>query len=316
MSKSQTFIERFLSSIKFEKRYSPHTVLAYSNDLEQFFIFLDATFGEVELKEISHNFIRSWLASLKEDGMSARSINRKISTLKSFFRFLLKLGELEQSPMAKVIAPKAGRRLPSFIDQEGMKKLFEAEPGVFEEGFRGATDRLIAEILYGTGIRRSELVNLKERNIDLSVKTLKVLGKGSRERILPFGDELKASIGNYLERKLREIENPDREVLLVNEKGKKLSPEYVYLAIRKCLGGSEITTIEKRSPHVFRHSFATHLANNGADLMAIKELLGHSSLAATQVYTHNTIEKLKEIHHNNHPRELNPGAPGDSSKNG
>lgn len=301
MSKGQTFTGRFISSIKFEKRYSPHTVLAYSNDLEQFFIFLDASFGEVELRDISHIFIRSWLASLKDGGVSARSINRKISTLKSFFRFLVKLGELEQSPMGKVISPKAGRRLPSFIDREGMEKLFDAGPGAFGEGFSGATDRLIAELLYGTGIRLSELINLKERHINLSDKTLKVLGKGSKERIIPFGEGLKASIGSYLERKLREVENPDREVLLVGGKGKKLYPKYVYRAITQCLG-REITTIEKRSPHVLRHTFATHLANNGADLMAVKELLGHSSLAATQVYTHNTIEKLKEIHRKAHPK--------------
>ncbi len=295
-----TLIEQFIACIKFEKRYSPHTVLSYSNDLSQFFQFLNENFGEVAIDSMSHTFIRSWLASLKEAGMTGKSINRKISTLKSFFKYLIRQEMIRQSPMLKVTAPKIAKRLPGFIDKPGMEKLLKKTE--FPDNFEGATEKLILELFYSTGIRLSELVSLKTTQVDWGNSTIKVLGKGNKERIIPIGNGLKAIIGDYIARKDRELEAPDREVLLVTGRGKKLYHKYVYRVVRKYLDDITITTIEKRSPHILRHTFATHLANNGADLMAIKELLGHSSLAATQVYTHNTIEKLKEIHRQAHPK--------------
>lgn len=295
-----TLIEQFIACIKFEKRYSPHTVLSYSNDLSQFFQFLADNFGEVAITGVSHTFIRSWLAALKEEGMTAKSINRKISTLKSFFKYLIRQGMIMQSPMLKVTAPKIAKRLPGFIDKPGMEKLLKKTE--FPDHFEGATERLILELFYSTGIRLSELVGLKTAQVDWGNSTIKVLGKGNKERIIPIGKGLKAIIGDYIARKDRELEAADREVILVTGRGRKLYHKYVYRVVRKYLDDTTITTIEKRGPHVLRHTFATHLANSGADLMAIKELLGHSSLAATQVYTHNTIEKLKEVHRQAHPK--------------
>lgn len=295
-----TLIEQFIACIKFEKRYSPHTVLSYSNDLSQFFQFLADNFEEVAITGVSHTFIRSWLTSLKEEGMTAKSINRKISTLKSFFKYLIRQGIIMQSPMLKVTAPKIAKRLPGFIDSSGMEKLLKKKE--FPDNFEGATEKLILELFYSTGIRLSELVSLKTAQVDWGNSTIKVLGKGNKERIIPIGKGLKTIIGDYIARKDRELEAADREVILVTGRGRKLYHKYVYRVVRKYLDDTTITTIEKRSPHILRHTFATHLANNGADLMAIKELLGHSSLAATQVYTHNTIEKLKEVHRQAHPK--------------
>jgi integrase/recombinase XerC len=291
-------VSKFLDHLKFEKRYSAHTVRSYHDDLLQFSDYLDQQFGGMAIKEISSAIVRSWLASLKQDKMSARSITRKISTLKSFFRFMLKSGAVVKSPMVTITSPKVSKKLPFYVEEGDMKVLFRDV--AFTDDWNGYTGRLAMLMLYLLGIRLSELVNCKERQVDYANNAIKVLGKGNKERVIPAGKELLAAMKEYVAKKKVEFEAPDRDFLLVTDKGKKLYPKYVYRLTQRYL--QEVTTIEKKSPHVLRHSFATHLSNNGAELNAVKELLGHASLAATQVYTHNTIEKLKNVHRKAHPR--------------
>jgi integrase/recombinase XerC len=291
-------IAPFIDYLKFEKRYSQHTVRGYADDLEQFFQFLEDDFGGLPLPEISSALVRSWLASLKNRGLQAKSINRKISVLKSFFKYELRTGVLEKTPIANITLPKNRKRLPVFVEQKDISHLFSAI--AFPENWKGKTDRLLLSIFYNTGMRLSELVNLREHDIDAGSLAIKVLGKGKKERIIPISNSLRNAMKEYVQDKSRELEAPDRLYLLVNPQGKKLYSKYVYLAVKKYLGG--VTTLDKKSPHVLRHTFATHLTNNGADLNSVKELLGHSSLAATQIYTHNTIEKLKDVYKKAHPK--------------
>ncbi|WP_207515105.1 tyrosine-type recombinase/integrase [Longitalea luteola] len=293
-------VYNFLNYLKFEKRYAENTILAYEEDLQQFFGYLQQQFNlqQPALGEIAAAFIRSWLASLKENRNSARTINRKISTLKSFFKYHLRTGQLEQSPMTTIISPKMPKRLPVYVEQKDTDTLFRYVE--FPDTWSGKTDRLILSIFYNTGMRLSELINLKESQVNASANTIKVLGKGNKERVIPVSAVLIKEIAGYMAQKSQVLEAPDKIYLLVNEKGRKLYRKYVYQAVNKYL--SAVTTIDKKSPHVLRHTFATHLTNNGADLNAVKELLGHSSLAATQIYTHNTIEKLKDIYKKAHPK--------------
>jgi integrase/recombinase XerC len=242
--------------------------------------------------------VRSWLASLKNDGIGSRSINRKISTLKSFFKYIIRTGGLSKNPLTGIVSPKVSKRLPVFVEERDMNTLFSHVE--FDEGWNGRTGRLAMQMLYELGLRLSELVNCRESQIDIGNRQIKILGKGNKERIIPVNATLLASIREYIKKKPAEFEVCDRNYLLVNDKGKKLYPKYVYRLTTKFL--PEVTTVKKKSPHIFRHSFATHLMNNGAELNAVKELLGHASLAATQVYTHNTIEKLKNVHKKAHPR--------------
>ena len=291
----------FIDYLKFEKRYSIHTVRAYSDDLGQFFTYLESSFGETPLGSVSTTFIRSWLASLKEQKITSKSINRKISTLKSFFKYQLRTGVLVKSPMAAIISPKSGKRLPVYVEEKDMQLLTEQID--FPDTWQGQTERLLIRIFYNTGVRLTELVTLKNSQIDISGATIRVTGKGNKERIIPVSTSLLGEIIHYQKEKqalpgFSYKESAD--TLLVNEKGRTLYVKYAYLAVRKWL--SRVTTIDKKSPHVLRHSFATHLMNHGADLNSVKELLGHSSLAATQLYTHNTIDKLREVHKKSHPR--------------
>jgi integrase/recombinase XerC len=299
MSRLNQPVASFLSYLQFEKRYSSHTITAYEEDLQQFFTYLQEQFAlqEPALKEIASSFVRSWLASLKEAKNSAKTINRKISSLKSFFKYHLRTGELEQSPMTTIVSPKIPKRLPVYVEQKDTDTLFQHVE--FPETWSGRTDRLILAIFYNTGMRRSELVNLKESQINAAANTIKVLGKGNKERVIPVSPVLITEINEYIASK-KTIESSDRVFLLINEKGKQVHVQYVYNAVKSYL--SLVTTVDKKSPHVLRHTFATHLTNNGADLNAVKELLGHSSLAATQIYTHNTIEKLKDIYKKAHPK--------------
>lgn len=291
-------VQTFLNFLKFEKRYSRHTVISYETDLKAFFTYMEATFGAVPVVQITHTYIRSWLASLKDEGLKAKSINRKISSLKSFFKFQIRAGVIRQSPMAKVVAPKNEKRLPAFVADKDITTLMEHVE--FPDSWQGQTDRLLLAMFYHTGMRLSELITLKESQVNSANQTVKVLGKGNKERIIPIGQQLLSQVSAYIaEKKTRGIPNT-LGILLVNEKGRNLNPRTVYASVKKYL--SLVTTIEKRSPHVLRHTFATHLTNNGADLNAVKELLGHSSLAATQVYTHNTIEKLKDVYKKAHPK--------------
>jgi integrase/recombinase XerC len=293
-----TYITKFLDYLKFEKRYSPHTISAYQDDLIQFRDFLETQFGGIDLKDISAPIVRSWLASLKEGGLTSRSITRKISTLKSFFKYNIRTEQLAKSPMTNIISPKISKRLPTYVEEKDMETLFQHVE--FDADWNGFTGRLAMQMLYQLGLRLSELVNCKESQVDFANHHIKVLGKGNKERIIPVNDQLLAEIREYMRQKPVQLATPDTTALLVNQKGNKLHPKYVYKLTRKYL--QLVTTVQKKSPHVLRHSFATHLSNNGAELNAVKELLGHASLAATQVYTHNTIEKLKNIHKKAHPK--------------
>lgn len=290
-------ITDFLQYLRFEKRYAQHTRTAYETDLSQFQQYIKAQFDIDAVADISHFHIRSWLATFKDEGLAARSINRKLSGLNSFYKYLLRLGVVEKNPVKQLHALRLPDRLPMYLKEREMQNLLEEI--TFEEGFKGATDRLICEMLYRLGIRRSELINIKENDIEWSLKQLRVLGKGNKERLVPLSSEMLNTFRAYIQEK-KSLPVDDMHHLLVLETGRPLYESYVYRVVKYYL--SQVTTLSKRSPHILRHTFATHLLNNGANIQAIKELLGHSSLAATQVYTHNNIDKLKEIHKLNHPR--------------
>ena len=285
--------------LKFEKRYSPHTLKSYLKDVADFFQYISVTFSISDPVAVLHFHVRSWLAEeLKlKSGLSARSINRKLSSLNSFYKHLLRQGIVTKNPVKLSHAQKVPPRLPVFLKEPETELLIQEAD--FVEGFKGATDRLVCELLYVTGMRRAELMSLKEKDVEWSLRQIRVLGKGNKERLIPVGDVLLDAIREYIAQK-KELENHDDTYLLNLPNGKPINASYVYRSVKSSL--SQVTTLSKKSPHVLRHTFATHLLNNGANIQAIKDLLGHSSLAATQVYTHNTIDKLKEIHRLNHPR--------------
>ena len=291
------YVQSFLSYIEYERRYSRHTLESYGNDLEQFYFYLKSEYQKEELELATHLEIRSWIVQMMEHKITPRSINRKLSTLKSFFKFLMRKGVVKKSPLSKVLAPKTSKRLPVFVEKAGIEKLLtEIE---FSDDFEGKRDKMILDLFYNTGMRRSELNNLKETDIDSYNSQIKVLGKGNKERIIPIQPQLRAALKEYMDMKNQSIATPSI-YLFVNMEGKLLNPSNIYQIVKKYL--NLITTIDKKSPHVLRHTFATHLMNNGADINAVKELLGHASLAATQVYTHNTIDKLKNIYKQAHPK--------------
>jgi integrase/recombinase XerC len=305
-STDMTELHSFVQYLKLEKRYSPHTVTAYRADLEQFGAFVRQMYGVEDIASVSHLYVRAWVVQLIREGIQARSIHRKLSSLKTFFKFLKRSGKIEQSPMTKVVAPKVGKRLPVYVQEQELDALFKRMP--FDESFEGTRDFLILELLYTAGLRRSELIGLKEENLDLESRQLRVKGKGGKERLIPLMDRVVEDIKVY--RRWRTGQFPDATApeLLLTDKGRPLYPKFVYNLVRRYL--SIVTTLEKKSPHVLRHSFATHLSEHGADLNAIKELLGHSSLAATQVYTHNSIERLKNVYRQAHPKASRPDSPG------
>jgi integrase/recombinase XerC len=291
-----TDVNAFLAYLQFEKRYSLHTITAYSNDLVQFFDFIETQYDKVPLEQISGSMVRSWLAGMKETEMTGKSLNRKISSLKSFFKYQIRQERLVKSPMETVISPKITKRLPAFVAEQDMEQLLANLS--FAEGWKGYTEKMVIQLFYATGMRLSELILCKESQLDASKSVIKVLGKGNKERILPISKNLAQELVQYMQEKPSLAKgNPH---LFVTEKGKSLQARAVYSFVKFYL--SQVTTLQKKSPHVLRHSFATHLMNNGADLNAVKELLGHASLAATQVYTHNTIEKLKEVFAKAHPK--------------
>jgi integrase/recombinase XerC len=292
-------IDSFLKYIQSEKRYSKHTYTSYENDLKQFSAYLSDTYQLNTPIEANYAIIRSWIIILMEDDLSAKTLNRKIATLRSYYKFLLRRGEIVKDPTLKLKAPKLKKPLPVFIESSDMPDIL-AETS-FTDDFSGLRDRLILELLYGTGIRLSELISIKEKDINLSQSLLKVLGKGNKERIIPINQTLSDLIYLY-KRKRLDFGKETEDHFIVTDQGKKLYPMFVQRKVKEYLKG---TAVDKKSPHVLRHTFATHLLNNGADLNAIKDLMGHSSLAATQVYTHNSIEKLKAIFEKAHPKSGN-----------
>ena len=287
----------FLQYLQYEKRFSHHTLIAYKNDLDQFYSFLDKVYSTVSESEVKHLHIRSWIVQLMQNGISSRSINRKLSSLKSFFKFLQKRGEITHNPTLKIISPKPKKRLVSFLSKSNVEFLLGGYE--FEDNFSGVRDKTILEVLYATGIRRSELINMKEEHIDFFQCYIKVMGKGKKERLVPFSNSLVRVLRNYID-VCEKMNMSLKGFLFLTEKGKKLYPKLLYNIVKKHLGN--ITSNEQIGPHVLRHTFATHLSDNGAELNVIKELLGHSSLAATQIYTHNSFERIKQIYELAHPK--------------
>ena len=284
---------KFISYLSSERRLSQNTIVSYSNDLDQFHCFLNEHFNITsQISEVSFHIVRSWVANLFENGVQPRSINRKISTLKTFFKYLEREELIEVNPMLKIVGPKTSKGLPLFVKENEIKLLLEEV--VFESGFIGRRDKLIIEIFYSTGMRLTELINIKITDINFHYKSIKVIGKRNKERIIPLSNSIINSIQLFIS------EFDLKDFLITNSKGNKVYSKLVYRVVRKYL--SKITSINKKSPHILRHTFATHMLNNGADINAIKDLLGHSNLNATQVYTHNTVEKLKSIYKQAHPR--------------
>lgn len=289
-------LEKFLQYLQVERNFSNHTILSYKNDLEQFIAFLIRTYEIEKPGEATSAMIRSWMAEMMAEKISARSVTRKASALRTFYHFLLKERIITIDPMVKITSPKIPTRLPVFVTQKDMSSLFNDIK--FPETYEGVRDRLIMEILYATGIRRAELIKMKDADVNVYNLTIKVFGKRARERIIPIPHILKEYISAY--RSERNKLGLKSEYFFLDEKGQELYEKKVYLVVRKYL--AMVTTLHKKSPHVLRHTFATHLLDNGADINSVKELLGHASLAATQIYTHNSLEKLKKVYKQAHPR--------------
>jgi integrase/recombinase XerC len=291
-------MDLFFKYLEFEKRYSPHTLLSYQTDLGQFAQYLAQTYQITDPAEADHPIIRSWIVSLVQKNLDPRTVNRKIACLRSYYKFLLQQNRITKNPTLRIRPPKAAKKLPAFVPQEAFNIFLDGF--AFEPTLEGLRDKLILELLYGTGIRLAELIGIAEADLNLTAKTVKVTGKGNKERLVPLHDSLVLTLVQYLEKKKTEFPDNNTQKLLVTTKALPLYPKLVYRIVKRYI--HLVTTSEKASPHVLRHSFATHLLNNGADLNAIKDLLGHSSLAATQVYTHNSIEKLKSIFDKAHPK--------------
>lgn len=288
----------FIDYLLLEKKYSPHTVLAYQKDLESFLLYASEEYQYEDIKEVNYSIVRSWIVSLVDSGISNRTVNRKVSSLKTYYKFLMKTGQIEISPLAKHKSLKTSKKIQvpfSETEIENVMELLQAETD-----FEGLRNRLIVELFYSTGIRRAELINFKLKDISISQKTIKVLGKRNKERIIPLLTPVINSITEYLPHRNALEEIKDEAYLFLTSKGVKTYEMLVYRIINTYF--SKASEKVKKSPHILRHSFATHLLNEGADLNAVKELLGHSSLASTQVYTHNSISKLKEVYKNSHPR--------------
>jgi len=291
-----TRIDDFLRYLQAEKRYAVHTIKAYKNDLNQFHAFCQET--DREGMDLHFRVIRSWVVSLMDSGYSSRTVHRKLSSLRTYCNYLIKEGQLDSNPVERVLKPKLNKRVPAFVEEGKMDLLLDEYD--FGEGFVGTRNRLVLDLLYQTGMRRSELIGLETGSINREGKSVKVMGKRGKERIIPVGDELLASVEKYLVERSAVMADKAGDSLIVTEKGGAAYDKLVYRIVNNYL--SMVTTLDKKSPHVLRHTFATHMLNRGADLNAIKELLGHANLSATQVYTHNTYKKLKSIYNQAHPR--------------
>ncbi|MDD2381334.1 MAG: tyrosine-type recombinase/integrase [Mariniphaga sp.] len=295
--------ESFISYLRYERRNSSHTVIAYKKDLDQFVTFCTEMAGEFDIKGVDGKLVRSWIVSLMEGGYTPQSVNRKVSTIKAFFRFIMKYYAdegVESNPAVNIPLPRIRKRLPGFVEENSLHHLFD--DGFFSDDFEGKRDKLILNLLYGTGIRLAELLNLKDKDFNTAEFLIKVLGKRNKERIIPYPRSIHPVLEQYLEVRDREIVpmEESKGVLLVTGKGVPVYEKLIYRVVRLYLG--KVTMLEKKSPHILRHTYATHLLNKGADLNAVKELLGHANLSATQIYTHTTFEKLHHIYKQAHPR--------------
>lgn len=290
----------FLDYLLLEKKYSKHTVIAYKNDLKSFQEFYELQFNSYNIQKVSYNEIRNWIVSLSETGIANRTINRKISSLNSYYKFLLKSKQIEVNPLAKHKALKTSKKIQIPFSQEEIKEVIELLSK--EQTFEALRDKVIVELFYATGIRRAELINIKVEDVDFQQKTLKVLGKRNKERVIPLLPSVLETLSHYIDKRNENFET-EKEFLILTNKGLKIYETFVYRIINSYF--SIVSSKLKKSPHVIRHSFATHLLNQGANLNALKELLGHSSLAATQVYTHNSIEQLRKVYDKSHPRNRN-----------
>ncbi|ALI99432.1 tyrosine-type recombinase/integrase [Rufibacter tibetensis] len=291
-------MELFFKYLQYEKRFSPHTIISYQTDLQQFQSYLKEAYELEDISVADHAIIRSWVVTLVQKEFDSRTIHRKIASLRSYFKFLMQQGKIESNPTVRIKAPKLAKKLPAFIPEDAFTQLLDQSE--FSDDYKGQREKLILELLYGTGMRLAELTNLKLEDLNLSANTLKVLGKGNKERILPLNSSLVIALEKYIQKRQAAFPNNNSSFLFVTDKEAPLYPKYVYRVVKKHM--SSVSTAIKNSPHVLRHSFATHLLNRGADLGAIKDLLGHASLAATQVYTHNSIEKLKAVFEKAHPK--------------
>ena len=286
------YLEDFINYIKSEKRFSNHTITSYETDLNQFFNFIQLEYQITKPQDVSFKLIRNWISSLLENNLKSTSVNRKISSLKSYYKFLLVSNYVDTNPTLKLISPKSSKRLPVFVEKDNMDSLFDKD--FFEDSYGGKRDKLIIELFYFTGMRLSELINIKTSDIDKVNSQIKVIGKRNKERLIPITFNTLKDLNEFIN--FYEIEN----FLFAEGNGKKLYSKKVYRIVNKYL--AKISSIKKKSPHVLRHSFATHMLNNGADINAIKEILGHANLSATQIYTHNSIKKLKNVHKQAHPK--------------
>lgn len=287
----------FIDYLKYEKRYSAHTIKSYSVDIKQFLQFIEEQGQDVNISLVDDRVVRDWVIFLLNKGVSSRSVNRKITTLKSFFKFLKRNRKIEKNPMDRVVAPRTEKKLPVFVDEKQMSTLLSDVS--FSDDFEGWRDKLIIDFFYQTGIRLIELINIKLRDVLEGDQLIKVLGKRNKERLIPVSGGLLKEIKVYLGFR-RDVVAQGNEFLFLTSRGNQMYPVLLYRIVKKSL--DQVTTIDQRSPHVLRHTFATHMLNRGADLNAIKEFLGHANLSATQIYTHNSFEKLKQIYNQAHPR--------------
>ncbi len=291
-------LKSFISYLTHEKRYSSHTVISYENDIRQFHKFIEEKYSVYDIATVNHYMVRSWLVHLMQNKISAKSINRKFSSLRTYFLFLLRQGVVDKNPTKKVIPPKIGKRLPSIIQKSEIERLLDDI--IFPDDFSGCRDKIIITILYNTGIRRSELINLSDNDIDFYSKVIKVLGKGNKERIIPMTEDMIQELKKYISVRNGFFEKQKFNYTVVTDKGNKMYPKFVYDVVTKYL--SMVSSSKRRGPHILRHSIATHLADEDVELNAIKTMLGHSNLSATQIYTHNSVEKLKKAYLKAHPK--------------
>ena len=291
------WIESFLAYLRLERNYSEKTVVSYGIDLREFEGYFKEADAELDFTTVDADVVRNWVIHLMDEGRAATSVNRKLSSLRSFYRFLLRKKAITVNPMAKVVGPKKKKPLPSFVREKDMDRLLDGL--TFEEGFEGCRDRMVLEMFYATGMRLSELIGLDDADVDFSARLIKVTGKRNKQRLIPFGNELEEDLRIYI--KVRDEALPNgSDAFFVRKDGKRMYPMQVYRLVKRNL--SKVVTLKKRSPHVLRHTFATAMLNDCAELRAVKELLGHESLTTTEVYTHTTFEELKKVYELAHPR--------------